>query len=551
MNKLNLKKVGLLLNVALALFFFLGYLINAPLLNPLYADGAFTLLIVISAFIAINSPSALAGIKFQSSQFGRVNVSVDTKAKSFQKLVVTLVALWAIFFVLLFASSPLFNYKAYRDQIGSPTLSEFSEEIQFVDLSQVPIVDEALAYSLADKKLGENPGMGSQVFLGRPVIQQVNGELVWIVPLQHSGFFKWFQNMDGAAGYIKVSATNLQDIEFVASPIKYQPNSYFFDDITRHLRVVKGYIFEGVTDYSFEIDDQGEPYWIITTYSNNWLFALPEATGVITLNASTGETQKYTIDTVPDWVDRVQPEDFIYNQLNNQGTFVHGIFNFSNKDKFMTSDQETIIYNDGNCYLFTGLTSVGADESSIGFVMVDMVTKQSQLYQISGTTENKAMESAEGEVQQYGYRATSPIIINHNGIPTYFITLKDNGGLIKQYAFVSVTDVTTVGAGESISVALRNYDNKLGSSSSFQVGGSTTETLTGTILRISGENSSSGLSYKFILEEYSNKMFQINAENSHELALTEKGDRISVSFYSTESDIITAQTFDNLELNIQ
>ncbi|MFI3251151.1 MAG: hypothetical protein R3Y07_09375 [Eubacteriales bacterium] len=551
MKKLNLKKVNLWLNLGLAVLLVIGYLINVPNLNPIYADGAFIWLVVISAFLAVNSPSALAGIKFYQSETGRVQMSVDTKTKSFQKLVLSLVLVWALFFLFLFISSPLFNYKAYRDQIGPLVVSEFSEEIQFVDLSQVPIVDAALAYSLADKKLGENPGMGSQVFLGTPVIQQVAGELVWVVPLQHSGFFKWFQNIEGAAGYIKVSATNLQDITFVPSLIKYQPNSFFFDDITRYLRVVKGYVFDGITDYSFEINDEGEPYWIITTYSNDWIFALPEANGVITLNATTGDTERYSIDTVPSWVDRVQPERFIYDQLNNQGTFVHGIFNFSNRDKFMTSDQETIIYNEGNCYLFTGLTSVGADESAIGFVMVDMVTKEPQLYQISGTTENKAMESAEGEVQQFGYRATSPIFLNHNGIPTYFITLKDNGGLIKQYAFVSVTDVTTVGAGESINAALRDYNNKIGASSSFNAGGDSVDTLSGTVLRISGESSSGGVTYKFILEEHDTIMFSIDAESSPELALTEKGDRVTVSFYETESTVITAQAFDNLALNIQ
>ena len=111
------------------------------------------------------------------------------------------------------------------------------------------------------------------------------------------------------------------------------------------------------------------------------------------------QVQYYSIDEVPDWVDRVQPEDFIVNQINNKGEYVHGIFNFSDKDKYRTSEGEAIIYNNGDCYLFTGLTSIGQDESAIGFMMVDMVTKEPILYQMNGATEKSAQQSAQGKVQ--------------------------------------------------------------------------------------------------------------------------------------------------------
>ncbi len=543
----NKKSLAFVLNGLVVLFLLVNYLIYVPNLNPLYSEGAFVCLSTVSLVILVNSPSILSGIKLQKNAFGQFSLMIDGKAEKFKKVVMVIAGLWALYFCAFLLSSPLFYASGYRDQLGTPEISDFSHDIQIVDLSQVPIVDKALAATLADKKLGENPGMGSQVYLGEPVIQQVNGELIWAVPLLHSGFFKWLQNHEGSAGYIRVSATNQQDIQFVEAPIKYQPNSFFFDDITRYLRGMKGYIFSGITDYSFEINDQGEPFWIITTYSNRWMFALPEATGVITLHAGTGETEYYTVDTVPDWVDRVQPEEFIYNQINNQGIFVHGVFNFSNKDKFMSSDQRAIIYNEGNCYLFTGLTSVGADESAIGFIMVDMVTKESKIYQIPGATESKAMRSAEGQVQQFGYFATSPIIINHKGIPTYFVTLKDNGGLIKQYAFVSVSDVTTVGAGETIALALRDYDTSLNPTNSFVQATGEEEEITGVVQRIASEVNGNELLYKLILEEYPQYIFLISSEVSHELALTLPEDEISLQYYDTEESFIQAFGFDNLE----
>ncbi len=542
-------KKRLLLNIGLTLFFIIAYIFNPTNLNPLYSQGAFSILFLVSAYVVINSLTALSAIKPKVDENGGLKVDFDPKTKGFKKLIIILACLWVVYVIANVISMPLFNSNAYRDQLGDSEITEFSQDVQLMDLSQVPIVDQSLAKSLADKKLGENPGMGSQVYVGEPVIQQVNGELIWAVPLLHSGIFKWFSNMDGSAGYISVSATNLQDIEFVEAKIKYQPNSYFFDDITRYLRVAKGHVFTAITDYSFEIDDNGQPYWIITTYKNNWLFNLPEATGVITLNATTGETQEYTLGNTPEWVDRVQPESFILNQINNQGEYVHGVFNFSNKDKFMTSSQTAIIYNQGNCYLFTGLTSVGADESAIGFMMVDMVTKAPKLYQISGATEIAAMRSAEGTFQQFGYYATSPIIINHNGIPTYFITLKDNSGLIKQYAFVSVTDITTVGAGENITAALRDYDSVLGSTNTFVPEGGEEQTVSGEVIRIAGEFSDSGLVYKFIIEGKEDKIFIATSNVSEELALTQEGDEIQISYYDTGSGVINVISFDNEEFD--
>ncbi len=542
-----MKKKIILANLAVFCILVIIYMISPNTLNPLYASGAFSILFAISAFLVVNVVVTFKGVKVIHVNQS-MKLDFNYKAKGFKVIIVLLVAFWGVYFLANFLTTPLFNSKAYKNQIGTLEPTTFSEDMQLSDLSQVPIVDKTLAYSLADKKLGENPGMGSQVVLGEPVIQQVEGELVWAVPLLHSGFFKWLENIDGSAGYIKVSATNLQDIEFVQKPIKYQPNSFFFDDIDRYLRVTKGMVFDGFTDYSFEINDQGEPYWIITTYKNTWMYGLPEATGVITLNAQNGDTKKYSKDEVPDWIDRVQPENFILDQLDNQGRYIHGIFNFSNQDKFMTSSESAIIYNEGNCYLFTGLTSVGADESAMGFVMVDMVTKESKLYQLSGATETAAMRSAEGAVQQFGYRATSPIIINHNTIPTYFVTLKDNGGLIKQYAFVSVSDVTTVGIGDTISIALRDYNNNLSASNSFIIEGND-ETITGEILRIASEYSEFGVVYKFILSEKSDKIFSVISDVSPELALTTTGDKVEITYFDTNSDVVTVNKFDNLEFS--
>ena len=539
------KKKQLLLNLALTVFFVAAVIVRGPNLNPLYSDGAFAWCFAISCYVVLNFFICLGSLRISTNEYNRMQFSIDSSVKSVKKGFVLLGILWVAYFAVTMLSIPLFNYKAYRDQLGTPQVSEFNETVQPLALNQLPIVDKDLARELADKKVGENPGLGSQVILGTPVIQKVNDKLVWVVPLEHSGFFKWLKNMDGSAGYIVVAANDVSDVTLVTDhKIKYQANAYILDDLNRHVRLFGGGLFMGLTDYSFELDDDGVPYWVLT-YKNRWLFNLPEADGVLIVNATTGETNHYTIDAIPEWVDRVQPESFVMQQINNQGQYVHGIFNFSNQDKFRPSRGDIIIYNGARCYLFTGLTSVGSDESAIGFILVDMVTKESFLYQMSGATEVAAQSSAEGKVQQFGYRASFPMIINLDGQPTYFMTLKDNAGLIKQYAFVSVANYTNVGTGETIDSALRDFRQMRGSSGGILTG-QTAKSVKGTVLRIASESLGDGVTYKIILEEKPNLLFTVSYDLSNELAVTQPGDRVSIDYMTSDTGICIATGFDNL-----
>ena len=54
------------------------------------------------------------------------------------------------------------------------------------------------------------------------------------------------------------------------------------------------------------------------------------------------------------------------------------------------------------------------------------------------------MRSAEGVVQHLNYQATFQLLLNIAQQPTYFIALKDNAPLVKQYAMVNVERYQTV-----------------------------------------------------------------------------------------------------------
>ena len=525
----------------------------APNLNPFfYLEGALFWAAVITLF---------AGV-FALLHFGELTVQfLDKEQRPFQYVPnqkfprwvkFLLLVPWLFVVVVFIGSSFIFHATAYRDQLGEAEPVPFSSDMQLADLDQLPIVDEALAVTLADKKLGERAGLGSQVRLGTDAvtIQQIDGELMWAIPLYHRGVFKWITNLSGTQGYILVSATDVNDVRYMEDfKVKYYPGNYLLQDLTRHVRFGGAWV-DGITDPTFEIADDGQPYWIYTTYRNLRGFNLPEATGAWVVNATTGQMERYTIETLPTWVDRIQPESFIINQINNKGEFVHGWLNFADKDKFKASPGHMILYNNGHCYLFTGMTSIGADDSAIGFIMVDMVDKDLRVYMMAGATETAAMGSAQGKVQHLGYQATFPLILNIDGQPTYFMALKDATGLIKQYAFVSVVNYSIVGTGETIQEAQSDYLQGL-QNSGITVDAQQSqelEELTGTVWRIGAEFDGQQTVYKLVLSERMDTIFRLPGVLSDELALTREGDRVRIGYAPQQAGSVTGSEFDNLAM---
>ena len=90
------------------------------------------------------------------------------------------------------------------------------------------------------------------------------------------------------------------------------------------------------------------------------------------------------------------------------------------------------------------MTSIISDESNIGFCLVNLRTHEAEYIATSGADEYSVMSSAEGEVLNYGYIATFPVLININDKPMYILSLKDSAGLVKMYAMVDAQDYQQV-----------------------------------------------------------------------------------------------------------
>ena len=450
-----------------------------------------------------------------------------------KKYIIAAFIVAAVYIVAAIACSPIINYKAHRNLIGNVEEVDFSSEIKYIDLNQLPTIDKELAGKLADKKLGEIASLGSQVTVGDLCLQSVNGELYYVAPLEHSSFLKWLTNREGTQGYIKVSATNQNDVELVTEldgaplNIKYLNSAYLFSDLrlASYLRDLKA----GHTDYTFELDDAGKPYWVITRYDNAIGISEAKAVGVLVMDAQSGKSETYDIDNAPQWIDRIQPKSFINRYVNKWGEFVHGVFNFTDKDKLTATDGMNIIYNNGTCYYYTGMTSVGSDESLVGFTLTNTRTGETNLYKTSGATEKASMKSAEGKVQQYGYTATFPYLINIQNEPTYFMTLKDSNGLVKQYAMVNVKNYNTVGVGDTLQGTLNKYLEGLTNTSISLEGGNNEESVTGEVERI-GVVIKDGTSIYDIKLKDNDNIFQVSTETARDAALTAVGDSVEMNF---------------------
>ncbi|MEY4926349.1 MAG: hypothetical protein RI894_785 [Bacteroidota bacterium] len=463
-----------------------------------------------------------------------------------------------IFVIPFVTSAPIFHSARYRELMGEvKTGADFSKHIAPISLDQVRVVDEDLAALLGDKIIGSQSALGSKVHLGSFTIQKVGNGLFWVAPLIHSGFFKWFSNQEGSTGYVMVSATDERDVRLVQEAngkpvhIRYQSGAYFLDYLPRYL-YWHGYMTTGLTDYTFEIDDNGTPFWVVTTYTKRIGFSGNDATGVITMNAATGEIAQYGISDAPAWIDRIQPADFINEQLDSWGEYVHGYWNFSNEGKLTTTQYPTLVYGENNkSYWYAGLTSVGADESTVGFVLVDTRTKQATYYRQGGATEKAAQHSAEGKVQEKGYRATFPTPYNINGVPTYLMTLKDNAGLVKMFAMVAIGDYTTVGVGNTLQESLFSYKNGLTATGNKINAGSEKNqvTLNGTVSRITADLKN-GMSYYYFMLRGSDKIFIGTSQLSVELPLTREGDAITILFNNDNEAITNVDKFDNTAIGL-
>lgn len=358
-------------------------------------------------------------------------------------------------------SSPVINASSYQSQVVLNTDADFFEDNQTISYESIPVVDRDSAMVLGDRKMGEIVDYVSQ-FEVTEDYNQINylNTPYRVTPLEYADLIKWFTNKaEGLPAYITVNMVSQEsEVVVLEEGMKYSESDLFGRNIHRYLRMnYPTLMFE---DLIFEIDEEGIPYYIAPVFEYEiGIFGGEDIVGAVLVNAITGENEYYALEDVPTWVDNVFPTNLVAYQLDNWGKYTNGWLNsmFSQKGVLQQTDGYNYIALDGDVYYYTGLTSVSEDASNVGFALINMRTKESKYYDISGAEEYSAMSSAQGQVQDLNYVATFPILVNAGGEPTYFLSLKDSAGLVKQYAFVSVENYQVVATADNVADAEQAY----------------------------------------------------------------------------------------------
>ncbi len=366
-------------------------------------------------------------------------------------------------------SSRIFHAKRY-----SEILKVDDGEVELIPsiekTNSIALMDTASAERLGDRKIGSLSGVVSQYNVGNYIQIDYESSPVKVSSLTYDGFFKWMSNKNnGVPGYVVVNPVDMSaDYTSLKEGMKYVPSAYFSKDLARHIRV--HYPTVMFSNLHFEIDEEGNPWYVASIYDHSiGLFGGTKVVGAFVVNPINGEIHKYNAGEVPQWVDVVFPGDLICEQYNDYAQLQHGFLNsmFAQKDcrrvTTMNDDEDNAypdygyVAKDGDIWIYTGITSVNGDSSNIGFILANERTSETRFISSAGADEFSSMKSAEGEVQEKGYRASFPSLVNVDGTPTYILVLKDANSLVKMYAMVNVEQYNLVATATSQEECVKKY----------------------------------------------------------------------------------------------
>ena len=440
-----------------------SYWVFLPAINPL--DTGFWFFVVeglILAFVGIFIVALADSVGQQTKKpnVGRRDVS-QTKGPYDQVLIRlggTILLIVALLFGLGFFNSRIFRAKSYANVITVKE-ADFTKDFPETNISTLALLDRASAEKIGDTYLGTIDKV-SQFGISDDYRQITIGEQPYRVsPLEYKNFWKWLSNrQEGISYYVKVNqTTGKAELVRLAESMKYSDSEYLFRDTLRYLRFK--YPFTIFGDPSFEVDDEGNPYYVATVYKPKFLLTSKDPSGVILLNAATGETKEYDLDSIPEWVDRVFSANNVITRVDDYYTYQDGFWNtvFSQTGVKKTTDSYNYISIGSDIYLYTGITSATADSSNLGFILVNMRTREVTNYKLASATESAAMASAEGEVQEKKYTATAPTLAKLNDKAYYIVSLKDDAGLVKSYAVVDAEDYQQVTVNNDIETLISQF----------------------------------------------------------------------------------------------
>lgn len=430
-----------------------------------------------------------------------------------------------------------------RDFATDMPISETVNNIALMDTSSAKVVGQRAIGSLSD--------VISQYQISDEYSTiDYNGEPMKVATLEYADFFKWFNNRkNGVPGYVFVDPVDFE-AKYIKldKSIKYTPSGWFNDNLKRHLRFqYPTAIFGG---YYFEVDNEGNPYYICPVMKPRvGMFGAYDVKGIVICDPCNGESDYYDVKEVPVWVDRVYDGDLATRKYDWHGILSGGYINsiIGQEGCKMTTDDYGYKVMDGDVWVYTGVTSVIGDQSNVGFVLINARTCQTIYYSVAGAEEHSAMDAAEGQVQNLGYKAAFPSLINIDGEPTYLMVLKDKSNLVKMYAMVNVEKYSIVATGTSQRDTLASYKKLLKSNNIETINGKEETIKKDVVVKDIEYITVEGESYAYITDMDGAVYKQLFADNEA-LILIQPQDTINVEYSESEDGIHALISFSKINV---
>ena len=446
-------------------------------------------------------------------------------------------------------SMPLFRAAAYRDLLTVEN-GDFAADVTQISFDKIPTLDRKSAQYLGDRQMGTLSDMVSQFEYSNDSTQiNYQGRPVRVAPIDYADLVKWFTNRGGGLpAYVVVDMVSQEaTVVRLAEGMKYSFSEPLNRNILRHLRFQYPTMMFSTPE--FEIDEDGHPWWIAPRVVKTiGLFGGTDIKGAVLVDAVTGESEY--MEEVPTWVDTLYVPELIMQQYDYHGTSVRGFINsiLGQRDVTLTTDGYNYIAMNDDVYVYTGVTSANADQSNLGFLLCNMRTKETKYYVAPGATEEAAELSAEGVVQDLGYTATFPLLLNVAGEPTYFIPLKDATQLVKMYAMVNVAQYQIVATGNTVSACERSYIQMLSEKGITQKEELPQTQVTGTVAEIRTAVLE-GNSYYFLRLEGADVFYSISAVQNREVVTVNAGDTVTID-HEIPAEDMTGSILDGYTLSI-
>lgn len=308
----------------------------------------------------------------------------------------------------------------------------------------LPTLDLTLSYRQAEIALGD---YGNQYFINQDhfSIQCIkeNGvdRLVRVTPLEYSNMFVSLQkNKTGTPGYILVDTVTGEVELRLGKRIVYCESAKLDTDIKRHFRTNN--FGEFYDNYFFEIDDEFNPYWVFPCYSYKvGLSGGKVPSKVITIDATSGKIERYSINDAPSWIDNVVDRSIVKTLVNYTLQYKNGFINAtigSKEGVFILNDNYNYFAKDGVPYFVSSVTSKdNRDRTSVGFITINLRNMKTKYYKQVGITEGRGQDIAvnDADVKAMRLSSTWPVFITVNNVPTFFLTLK-NDVKVQKYVFI-------------------------------------------------------------------------------------------------------------------